>query len=69
MVEIVQNAGGYVFGRKRAESVAAPQVKPPAEEKHTPKPEVKIPKPKAEKKEKAEPKVHVIKKKEKEPKN
>jgi hypothetical protein len=63
MVEIVQNAGGYVFGRKRAVSAPAPEVK----EEHTPKPEVVIPKkekkPKADKP-KAE-KKPVVKKKEK----
>jgi len=67
MVEIVQNAGGYVFGRKRAESA------PPArEEKETPKPEIAVPKEKKTVKKKAEPKaekkitVHVIKKEKKE---
>jgi len=66
MVEIVQNAGGYVFGRKRAASAPAPSE---PKEEHTPKPEVVIPKkekkPRAEKpkaeKPKAEPKIHVIK--------
>ena len=70
MVEIVQNPGGYVFGRKRAESA------PPArEEKETPKPEIAVPKekkPKADKP-KAEKKPVVKKKAEKkekeEPKN
>ena len=73
MVEIVQNPGGYVFGRKRAESTPAPMPK----EEHTPKPEVVVPKekklrkkaePKEDKPKEAKPKAEK-KKKEEEPKN